>query len=354
MLRPVWCLLLTETLLSLPQGLATTVIRSDTKQYMLCAQLSKGGNGLVYTGVALSLSDPVTSCDGHSDRVIVKCGMPKNQAMYEGEVARMKSLESSGWAPRVHEYFIRNDEKGSPCIVMELLGTDLEKLRLRYLGKQWPLATLGSIGARMAEILESMHTKFELTHTDLHLGNFAIGKSGEPLSPILYVIDYGDTRPLVDNQRWSKSMDAILEVRQVVISIRYLWDADFKFYVEKRYNYDEDEICAKIAAALCEALKYVYSLKQGDQVDYGKVRDLMISLIPADQSYSGRILWEPLIALHGLPMSTAEKAAPESSTKKKQPKKDEPKQLAATTTKSGGISISWHAAVPILLTLASF
>lgn len=279
-------------------------ISSSTTKYNLCTLLSKGGNGMVYTAIRSPLSEEPAVCDLSAERVIVKCAVPSFQPVFESEYAHMLTLQSESWAPRVFEMFSAAD--GGPCLAMERLGIDLERLRLGYTGK-WPSETLGSIGARMVDIVSELHNNFGITHTDMHLGNFALGlpDSDGSFSRNLFVIDFGDTRPLVDSDTRSAKLDALLEVRQIVISIRYLFDADFTFYVDKRYEYNESQICDQIPTSLCEALQYVYSLSEEDTIDYPKLKEYFENLMGS--SSDGQIHWQPLIDTLGWPVLAKEK-----------------------------------------------
>lgn len=287
-----------------------TEIRSPTTKYTLCKRLSKGGNGMVHTAAISALSDPNPGVCGPVEKVIIKCGDTSLTAMYESEYASMLLVENQEWAPRVFEFFKRTDTVGGSCITMERLGSDLEKIRLGYPeNATWPWVTLGSIGSRMIEIVKTMHLDLGLTHTDLHLGNFAVGLSPVgTLSSSLYVIDFGDTHELGGPPvgmahlgyppAGSKGVQALLEIRQIVISIRYLWDGNFKFYVDKRYTYNESEVCAGIAQPLADAIKYVYGLQEDEEIDYDLVLLYMNQLVG---DVSSELVWEPLIGSLGLP-----------------------------------------------------
>lgn len=289
-----------------------TRIASPEYVYETCSQVSVGGNGRVYTAVRFRNSETPKSCQ-YDEKLILKCASRDQAELISREFDLMNSLSSASWIPQIYEFFERvGGGSREPCIAMELLGSDLEKLRLAYTeGLQWSWVTLGSIGARMAETVASLHTDFGMTHTDLHAGNWMLTRSvTNSLSPTLKMIDFGDTRSLAANPDtaafWVRE-----EVRQIIISIRYLYDGDFKFYVWKRYVFNEAEICAGVPAILCDALKYVNDLAEGEPIDYMRIRTYMTTLVEEHGgNYTGQIIWEPVLTALGAPVFNPQPARP--------------------------------------------
>lgn len=269
------------------------VIESGTAKYTLCELLGEGHTGAVHAAVSEEWGDPKYNCESEN-RLALKCGNIGRQEMYRGEADYMSTLSSESWVPRIYEYFTKLDGSEEPCIAMELLGRDLHGLRGRNAkGPEWPWVRLGSIGARMLEIVEILHNKYILVHTDLHSGNWMLPRG--LLNSELKMIDYGHCRPLQAFKMRSRDSYALEEIRQVIINIRYLFDGDFTFYAWKRYKFNEAEICAGVHPALCEALVYVNDLREGDALDYSKLHGLMVSLVEETGAYKyeNRLIWEP-------------------------------------------------------------
>ena len=272
------------------------VVESGTDKYTLCSCLSVGGIGAVHTAVSEKLSGPTADCTSEN-LVVLKCGTVDQTGIFSLEARYMSTISSEPWAPRIHEYFKKKDGSGDPCIAMELLGLDLQRVRDGFAaGKEWSWVTLGSIGARMIEAIESLHNKYKLVHTDLHAGNWVLlRESGNKLSSDMKLIDYGDCRPLEGDQVQSRDFYSFEEMRQVIINIRYLFDGNLTFYAWKRYKFNKAEICAGIHPRLCEALVYVSKLKEGDFLDYKKLHRNMVSLVEESGAfkYENRIIWGP-------------------------------------------------------------
>lgn len=271
------------------------VVESGTDKYTLCTCLSVGGIGAVHTAVSEKLSRPTADCTGEN-LVVLKCGTVDQTGIFSLEARYMSTISSEPWAPKIHEYFKKKDGSGDPCIAMELLGLDLQRVRdsLAEVGKQWSWVTLGSIGARMVEAVESLHKKYKLVHTDLHAGNWVLTReSGAKFSSDMKLIDYGDCRPLEGDRIQSRDFYSFEEMRQVIINIRYLFDGNLTFYAWKRYKFNKAEICAGIHIRLCESLVYVSKLKEGDFLDYNKLHRNMVSLVEEGGAfkYENKIIW---------------------------------------------------------------
>jgi serine/threonine protein kinase len=240
--------------------------------------------------------------------------------MYMQEASYMSVLSGESWAPKLLEMFVKQ-EGMLPCIAIEELGQDLEKIRLAYPeGQHWSWVTIGSIGARMLEIVETLHKKYDLVHTDLHAGNWVLTKvSGEEyLSPELKLIDFGDCRPLEADGVLTRDFYAFSEVRQVIITLRYLFDGNFTFYAWKRYNFKEQEICNGIHPEICKALVYVHNLEEGDEIDYRALREMMVKVVEesGDFKYTGNILWGPVGAGWRRPGVESHHGKPKLATKR--------------------------------------
>ena len=265
--------------------------RSPTREYVACERVDQGGNGFVVSAVSYAIGSTPVDCTS-GDRVILKCAKKENAFDdYKAEYLRMEIFASKSWAPGVIELFRSHDSSspsGVPCIAMEHLGPDLSRVRHHFGNDPWSWGTIGSIGARMIDIIESLHKDFEVCHTDLHAANWMLGYEQEGYSPNLRLADFGDTRPI-------RVGDDIEDVKQIVLMLRYLRDGDRKYYVWKRYHFDRTEVCAGVPTPLCEAMIYIKDLPPTAPLDYQRVRGYMVRLAKAGGvTYKGQIEWGPV------------------------------------------------------------
>ena len=278
---------------------STTTKLSPTRAYLQCGQVSVGGDGLVVSAVSYEIGGSPANCESGT-QLILKCGAPNRFPAYQQEYNRMVGFSSKSWAPRVYELFSSQDAAHQPCIAMEKLGMDLQRIRLGYPSHvvKWSWATVGTIGARMVDVIESLHSDFGLTHTDLHAANWMLANDVGPsrLSPLVKLIDFGDSVPI------RSPAYAAEDVRELVLTVRYLFDGDLKYYVWKRYAFNEAEVCAGIPAPLCDALKYVHDLPATESIDYQRVKTYMVQLAEVGGTvYTGEVDWTPVVAKYGLP-----------------------------------------------------
>lgn len=270
-------------------------IASPAHTYEVCQQVSVGGAGTVYL---VDLAHGGGACE-HGGSLIIKCGPSDSKDLYRDEFMKMSRMSSETWVPRAHGHFIQQGGPGGPCIVMERLGMDLQKLRESMGDSKLTTGALGTLGARMVEIVCSLHNKYGLVHSDLHAANWMLELSTGKPSTNIKMIDYGDMKPLASDRSNTAQGYAIEEIRQVVITLRYLFDRDLKYYVWKRYNYSESEICAGVPSELCEALRYVNGLQEGENqppVDYDRLKSLLEAMAAnGGIHYSGKVEWGDLI-----------------------------------------------------------
>jgi hypothetical protein len=274
-------------------------VHSPTRIYKICDTVVEGDNGLIYKVVSYGKSENPIDCS-EQPMQILKCTGPGEESAVDHEYATMNQLAGVEWIPTIFEYFERAE--GGQCYVMEELGMDLQTLRKAYpKGTQWSWITLGSIGARTVELVKSLHQDHHVINTDLHPGNWMLTKSeeGSAISSSLKMIDFGYAMPTSHKKAPARFLE---EIRQQVIALRYFLDADFKFYVWKRYEFNEAEICANVPETFCDALKYVRDLEEGDEIDYDRVHRYMTAIMEQFGGiYTGEIDWEPVVAAHGLP-----------------------------------------------------
>ncbi len=183
---------------------------------------------------------------------------------------------------------------------MEKVGINLESLRMAKPG-YWPPVTLGTIGVSLLGAIRILHNDYHVVHRDLHAGNVCLADETARLSSKLFIIDLGDMIPLQTDERANANFYQLDEVRQAVLTIRYLLDGDTKYYVTKRYVYDPHTICQRnVPSSLCDALRYIFELSdESSVVEYdfliAKMREL------ADGQYTDGIVWNTYIEQYGMP-----------------------------------------------------
>lgn len=240
-----------------------------TSRYRLERRLDQGGNGKVHI-----------SHIGERE-IVVKCGPSKRMERYREEFGLMEQLRGESWAIQPIEFFVQGD---SPCIVMESLNRDFGDVR-RHTEHVWPLETVASIGLGLVEALKTLHFRHHLFHKDMHSGNIGTRKS-DPSQ--LVIFDYGDMGPITHPAEPSG------DLRQALLSLRYYWDGNRKFYVAKRYSYDKAEVCAGIPPSLCHAIDFAYTLKPKAATPdhYDELRAMLRRVLAetGHHEYKGRII----------------------------------------------------------------
>jgi hypothetical protein len=217
----------------------------------------------------------------------------------------LSKLSDSGFTSRPFEIFLDNEDKNRPCISMERVGINLQSLRMSNRG-QWPSETLGSIGVALIDAVDKLHNNYHVIHKDLHLGNVCLGDN--QTSDKLYIIDFGEMKELQTDIAGTTEFYKLEEVRQVVLSIRFLFDGDDRYYVTKRYTYKKDDACKpQVPSALCDALEYVFTLpSDSPDLDYQIVRKKFVEL--AGGNDSNKILWKEFHAKIGTPKDLVPRA----------------------------------------------
>ena len=239
-------------------------IYSPTRIHKVCRKLVSGANGKILSVVSFGFGETEKGCD--SERLILKCSRMGTERDILNEVRTMEKLSETSWVPKIYESF-----QVSPnmyCFAMDELGIDLQTLRDKSpVGQQWSWLTLGRIGVRAFEILKSMHIEYGIINTRLRSGHWVLDQSGSRLN----IVDFGYAQPISTPRAPALLLE---EVRQLVISLRYLWDGDVKFYMWKfAEKLSESSICAGTPDMYCETFRYVCRLRVGEPID----NDLLIN-----------------------------------------------------------------------------
>ena len=276
------------------------VIESPSYRYLLCAQAQHGGSSELFVATMVDKLDTSSDYLAKSKLVILKCHKDGPDEAFVRESQKLNDLKGSGVVPVPWESFKPILGPQKPCIAMEKVGINLESLRMAKPG-YWPPVTLGSIGVSLLGALRVLHNEYHVVHRDLHAGNVCLADETASLSSKLFIIDLGDMIPLQSDDRASANFYQMDEVRQAVLTIRYLLDGDTKYYVTKRYVYDPHTICqGNVPSSLCDALRYIFELLEGEAVvDYDFLITKMREL--AAGQYTDGIVWNPYIEQYGMP-----------------------------------------------------
>lgn len=275
------------------------IIESETRIYTLCSIAQHGGAADLFDAVMTERSGESRPSNLKPDRVILKCRKDSSDEQFKEEIRMLDLLSDSRVTPRYIESFILPGAGRKPCVAMEKVGVNLESLRLKLEGL-WPSATLGSIGHQLIVAIRKLHTEYMVVHHDLHAGNICLADEPGRLSRKLLIIDLGDMTPLETDNRGSADFYRIDEVRQAVLTIRFLHDGNVDYYVTKRYVYDSNKICQGVQSPLCDALRYVFELpNEGATIDYDFLIEKMTQM--TNRRYINGIRWGPFIKKYGMP-----------------------------------------------------
>ncbi|XP_023216140.1 casein kinase I-like [Centruroides sculpturatus] len=150
-------------------------------KYKIILKIGSGSYGDVYLGIDIT----------NRKRVAIKLESKKakyQRLLYEGKL--YKILQSGVGIPDI---LWCGEENNYNALVMDLLGTSLEKLftfRLRH----FTMKTVLMLADQMIERIEYVHNK-NLIHRDIKPENFLMGIGTH--RNILYLIDYGLAKPYI-------------------------------------------------------------------------------------------------------------------------------------------------------------
>ena len=127
-------------------------------------------------------------------------------------------------------------------------------------------------------------------HADIHPGNLLLNPNDETQ---LFAIDLGDMHPAVSDNRNSAKGYILSDLRQAVVSLRYLLNGDLDFYAAKRFAYDDsgrNAITPGTPTGYQRALYYVYRDTKTGDVDYDLLKSFLASMISTPFT-RGHIIW---------------------------------------------------------------
>ena len=242
------------------------VLLSETRQYDTCKRLSGGESPSdIFLAVMsdLGVTHPnrgeiCASLDRtNPSLVVVKCEKPnEDEEDLRNEIERVRALAHLPWAVHMIEEFTRPRGNSSDrCYSMEILGRNLREIRERS-HTEFDLATLASIGLQMINVLDELHNRYRLYHTDVHAANWLV-RVDDPSQ--LSLIDYGYMVPI------SGAEDAIKELQEMIITLRWYTDLRDEWYVPKKIirkfgHIDVDTLCAAVPEELKRIVDHVLRL----------------------------------------------------------------------------------------------
>jgi hypothetical protein len=219
---------------------------------------------------------------------VIKCDKTKS---LEEEAVLMKLF------PRTSSFFLdtatrEGDETGSVCIVMRRLGESLEARRDSDGERPWSWGLLANIGIVMLDILEDFH-KRGFAHMDFHCGNILL----HPSDPsVLIPIDLGDAHQIVSDKR-SRDVDYVkYDLKQALVSLRFLLDGNRAFFAAKRVNFRDGKSRGIISAGAprqyLELIDYVDSIESLADVDYDRIRAGLLEMLGARKIRKDHVEWK--------------------------------------------------------------
>ena len=247
-------------------------LRDASRTYVGGELLSKGGRGLVYA------VEP---------DMAIKCDASKSLL---SEAERMQLFPSTASILVDTAVPLTGKGREKVCIVMKRLGASLEATRDRDIPRVWSWATIASIGIILLDAAHEMHIR-GFSDTDRHPGNYLLDPHDRSL---LVPIDVGEAVPIDITTRQGK--DTVLgELRQTIVSLRYLVDGDRRFFQEKKFSFKDvllrRALLAGAPQAYIDIVEFLYSSDPSiAEVQYAWIRAKLVSI--AGPSFTeGKVLW---------------------------------------------------------------
>jgi predicted unusual protein kinase regulating ubiquinone biosynthesis (AarF/ABC1/UbiB family) len=243
--------------------------------------MGHGGASVVVTAIRQA-SDETCQFGG---TVIIKC---------EGEAMNREAVLLRSFEATRHIYIdtVRRERSADVCIVMRRLGMSLEAHRDARLGETWSWPTVASVGLILLEAVKEFHTG-GLAHTDLHVGNvlYVSPDDNTHITPI----DVGSMALLEDTAKQTVVGLVSEDLKQVLMSMRFLIDGNRAYFAEKRFDYVTKgrEALSGAPDEFRQAMAYVYSIRKMEEVDYARIQALLLGIIRAAgiEPVHGQVLW---------------------------------------------------------------
>jgi hypothetical protein len=221
---------------------ASSIIRSPTREYDIIP--SAGGEGSIARYTAVS----------NGERYYIKCSPSGDKLRGEFDILSVVEYGVS----RLGEFFETEYEgKRMVCLSTELLGMSLFEYSANV-GLIDP-AIIMSVGTRMLNVIEAFHYMYGVNHRDGTARKWLLPSDGH-LEPVLSGMAEARLIAKSDIHGYHR----IVELQQMVMTIRYLVDLDERYYrVRTLPSRDINIICPDVAACpgnLREIIEYVLSV----------------------------------------------------------------------------------------------
>lgn len=246
----------------------------------------------------LSTVDLVEMPDGR--RIALRCSKKSGHLLLRGYGHLIDAI-SSKYVPEPLGYYKLRGE--GDCVFMEATGPSLAELRRASGAMNWPSATIASIGLQLLDAALQMHTEFGVTHRDLTASNIAVTRgvgAGELLPQQIMLIGLDFAMPI------HAAEFNIQDVRALLVTLRYLYDADETYMtvnplngqcVRDQGNFDKCVVHVPELAELCRAIEYACNTtpRSAQLAEYyGTVRNSLHNMLSDVENQ--RIIWPQELA----------------------------------------------------------
>jgi hypothetical protein len=250
------------------------IVSSRGTVYSLEAQLGRGSVGEVLRATAGGM------------QVAIKI-VPKGEPATEREKRAYRDTARLPDFPRLIEQF---EDSNSVFLVLSLMGPSVQDLRKIGGGKHRPLSleSVGSIGMQIIDRLEALHG-LNYVHLDLYPNNIAVGSGADQNK--LFLIDYGETRPVtLETMNVFSRRNDIRCLSHTILQLLVpdTVFGDYKHFEEARPRVTVEDLCRGLPSPVLRLFRYSHEeMSPSDVPDYDRLRSFMMELAPR---YRGSIV----------------------------------------------------------------
>lgn len=196
-------------------------------------------------------------------------------ASHAAEFARHQQYGRLGIrVPKAFEVFTNQNDR--PCIAMELTGKSLKQIR----NEDGPIALeqVAEWGLQMIEWAQITHTA-NLSHTDMHTGNIAIG-----LDDALFLLDLQSTKEMTDVIRLSLERTDLVFI---AYNLLFLYTGNNAYWNVKtnivaRSKIDRNQLIHDGYSGVSDLFSILDHASSGDILNWGWVRLTLMNLTNRD------------------------------------------------------------------------
>ena len=274
-------------------------------KYKLIKKLGQGSFGSIYEGQSIYSNKlyAVKIEDMKQDQYILEEESLLLSYLNFNRVPKLKSFGYSG-------SFI--------ILIMELLGSSLDKIFKELPSKKMSIRCVCNIAYQLILILETLHN-FDIIHRDIKPANIAIGR--EDKHKFIYLLDFGlskkfrsstskkhmpfiQNNKLIGNARYSSinALDGCSQSRRDDLeSLGYLliyllqgrlpWQGYISHSKEDKYykikqikkSTSPEDLCEGLPPQIEEYIKYTRSLEYEQDPDYDYLKNLFLTILKKDK-----------------------------------------------------------------------